>query len=88
MTALKYAHEIRSALPNSYVSDLYIDMHAFGKGHEDFYRKSSEIKTLFLMYGKNERPVIRERARTTTAACSSRSARSCRARRSRSRLTS
>jgi heterodisulfide reductase subunit A2 len=59
MTALKYAHEIRSAVPGCYVSDLYIDMHAFGKGHEDFYRKSSEIKTLFLMYGKNERPVIR-----------------------------
>jgi heterodisulfide reductase subunit A2 len=60
MTALKYAHEIRSAVPGCYVSDLYIDMHAFGKGHEDFYRKSSEIKTLFLMYGKNERPVIRK----------------------------
>ncbi|MBP2649015.1 MAG: CoB--CoM heterodisulfide reductase subunit, partial [Gemmatimonadetes bacterium] len=60
MTALKYAHEIRSAIPGCYVSDLYIDMHAFGKGHEDFYRKSSEIKTLFLMYGKNERPVIRK----------------------------
>jgi heterodisulfide reductase subunit A len=63
MTALKYAHEIRSAVPGCYVSDLYIDMHAFGKGHEDFYRQSSEIKTLFLMYGKNERPVIREAAK-------------------------
>ena len=35
-------------------------MHAFGKGHEDFYRKTSEVKTVFLMYGKNERPVIRK----------------------------
>jgi heterodisulfide reductase subunit A len=60
MTAMKYAHEIKSAIPNSYVSDLYIDMHAFGKGHEDFYRESSEVKTLFLMYGKNEHPVIRK----------------------------
>jgi heterodisulfide reductase subunit A len=60
MTALKYAHEIKSALPESYVSDIYIDMHAFGKGCEDFYKKSSEVKTLFLMYGKNERPVIRK----------------------------
>ncbi len=60
MTALKYAHEIKSALPNSYVSDIYIDMHAFGKGCEEFYKKSSEVKTLFLMYGKNERPVIRK----------------------------
>ena len=41
MTALKYVHEIKSAVPQCYVSDLYIDMHAFGKGHEDFYRKTS-----------------------------------------------
>jgi heterodisulfide reductase subunit A len=33
-------------------------MHAFGKGHEDFYRQSSEAKTLFLMYAKDDRPVI------------------------------
>lgn len=60
MTALKYAHEIKAAIPKAYVSDLYIDMHAFGKGHEDFYRHSSEVKTLFLMYGKDEHPVIRK----------------------------
>jgi heterodisulfide reductase subunit A-like polyferredoxin len=47
MTALKYAHEIKSAIPDCYISDIYIDMHAFGKGHEDFYLKSSEAKTLF-----------------------------------------
>jgi heterodisulfide reductase subunit A2 len=58
MTALKYAHEIKSANPDCYVSDIYIDMHAFGKGHEDFYRRSSEAKTLFLMYEKGDRPVI------------------------------
>jgi heterodisulfide reductase subunit A len=59
MTALKYAHEVKSALPRSYVSDVYIDMHAFGKGCEDFYRHSAEVKTLFLMYGKGEHPVVR-----------------------------
>ena len=58
MTALKYAHEIKSANPGCYISDVYIDMHAFGKGHEDFYRQSSEAKTLFLMYEKGDRPVI------------------------------
>lgn len=62
MTALKYAHEIKSALPKAYVQDLYIDMHAFGKGHEEFYRQSGEVKTLFLMYGKNEHPVIKKAA--------------------------
>jgi len=60
MTALKYAHEIKSAIPGSYVSDVYIDMHAFGKGHEDFYKRSSQVKTLFLMYAKNDMPVIRK----------------------------
>jgi heterodisulfide reductase subunit A len=60
MTALKYAHEIRSAVPTCYVGDLYIDMHAFGKGCEDFYRRSTEIKTMFLMYEKNHPPRIRE----------------------------
>ncbi len=44
------------------MSDIYIDMHAFGKGHEDFYRRGSEAKTLFLMYGKNDHPVIRKAA--------------------------
>ena len=36
-----------------------MDMHAFGKGCEDFYKKGAEVKTMFLMYGKNEHPVIR-----------------------------
>jgi heterodisulfide reductase subunit A2 len=60
MTALKYASEVKSAVPDCYVSDVYIDMHAFGKGHEDFYRQGSEAKTLFLMYAKNDYPVIRK----------------------------
>jgi len=59
MTALKYAQEVKSAIPSCYVSDLYIDMHAFGKGCEDFYKKGSEVKTMFLMFEKNEHPVIR-----------------------------
>ena len=58
MTALKYAHEMKSANPKCYVSDVYIDMNAFGKGHEDFYQQSSKAKTLFLMYDKENRPVI------------------------------
>ena len=60
MTALKYGHEIKSSIPDAYVTDIYVDMHAFGKGHEDFYRRSSEIKTMFLMFAKNDQPVIRK----------------------------
>jgi len=58
MTALKYGHEIKSTLPRCYVYDLYIDMHAFGKGCEDFYRRTSEMKTMFLMYEKGDLPRI------------------------------
>jgi heterodisulfide reductase subunit A len=60
MTALKYAHEVKAAVQGVYVSDVYVDMHAFGKGHEDFYRRSSEVKTLFLMYEKGDSPVVRK----------------------------
>ncbi|MBN2362068.1 MAG: CoB--CoM heterodisulfide reductase iron-sulfur subunit A family protein [Deltaproteobacteria bacterium] len=59
MTALKYAHEIKSMLPDAYVSDLYIDMHAFGKGCEDFYKSGAELHTMFLMYRKNQPPQVR-----------------------------
>jgi heterodisulfide reductase subunit A len=58
MTALKYGHEIKSAVPSCYVYDLYIDMHAFGKGCEDFYKRTAEMKTMFLMYGKGDFPRI------------------------------
>lgn len=58
MTALKFDHEIRAALPEARVLDLYIDMHAFGKGCEDFYRRSAELKTVFLMYAKGTTPLV------------------------------
>ena len=59
MSALKYTHEIKSAIPEAHITDLYIDMQAFGKGCEDFYRKSAEAKTVFLMFSKNQPPSIR-----------------------------
>ena len=49
----------RAALPDARVMDLYIDMHAFGKGCEDFYKRSARIKTMFLMYSKESPPEIR-----------------------------
>jgi len=59
MTALKYGHEIRAANPDCFIYDLYIDMHAFGKGMEDFYRRSAEMKTIFILNAKNSTPEIR-----------------------------
>jgi heterodisulfide reductase subunit A2 len=58
-SALKYGHAVKSAIPEARVTDLYIDIRAFGKGCEEFYKKSAEAKTMFLMYGKNELPAIR-----------------------------
>jgi heterodisulfide reductase subunit A len=61
-TGLKYAFEIKSALPAAHVSNLYSDMESFGKGCEDFYRKASEARTSFVMFAKNQLPVIRDAA--------------------------
>ncbi len=58
-TALKYANQVRSALPDSKICDLYADMRAYGKGCEEFYTASSGKDILFLMYDQqNELPRI------------------------------
>ena len=58
MSALKYGHQLRSALPGVFVTDLYTDMNAFGKGCEDFYRRSAEARTTFLMFDKHHPPTV------------------------------
>ncbi|MEW6718830.1 MAG: CoB--CoM heterodisulfide reductase iron-sulfur subunit A family protein [Thermodesulfobacteriota bacterium] len=59
MTALKYGHEIRSAVPGVKITNLYTDMNAFGKGCEEFYRRSAEKGTVFMMYDKWQRGKVR-----------------------------
>ena len=54
MTALKYANEVRSALPDSNIYQLYADMRAFGKGCEEFYTQTSRKDIMFLMYDQRE----------------------------------
>ncbi len=59
MTALKYANQVRAALPDSSVYEIYADMRAFGKGCEEFYEQSSRKNIMFLMYDQQgELPVI------------------------------
>ncbi len=58
MSALKYGHQIRSALPDARVTDVYTDMNAFGKGCEDLYRRSAEARTLFMMFDKHAPPTV------------------------------
>ncbi len=61
MTALKYANQVRSALPDSNIFDIYADMRAFGKGYEEFYTATSKRDIMFLMFDqKNDLPIIRK----------------------------
>jgi heterodisulfide reductase subunit A len=59
---LKYAFELKSALPDVKVSNLYTDMEAFGKGCEDFYLKAGAAGTSFMMFSKHQLPTIRAAA--------------------------
>jgi len=60
-TALKYANQLRSALPHAGIYDLYADMRAFGKGCEELYAKTSLRNIMFLMFDPKENlPLIME----------------------------
>lgn len=58
-TALKFTEEVKAALPHARVSSLYVDMRAFGKGYEALYKRSSEAKTTFFMFSKEDLPTVR-----------------------------
>jgi heterodisulfide reductase subunit A len=58
-SALKYVHQLKSALPDAYVSDLYTDMSAFAKGCEDLYRRAAEAHATFLAFDKRDPPTVR-----------------------------
>ncbi|MBL7110665.1 MAG: CoB--CoM heterodisulfide reductase iron-sulfur subunit A family protein [Bacteroidales bacterium] len=50
MTALKYANQIKSELPDSNIYEIYSDMRVFGKGCEELYTKSSRKNIKFFMF--------------------------------------
>ena len=61
MTALKYANQIRSALPKSHIYDIYADMRAFGKGCEELYSLTSRKNVMFLSFDqKGGGPLIKQ----------------------------
>jgi heterodisulfide reductase subunit A len=63
MTALKYANQIRSTLPNSHIFDIYADMRAFGKGCEELYTLTSRKNVIFLSFDqKKDLPQIKQAA--------------------------
>ncbi len=53
-TALKYANQIRSALPLANIYNLYADIRAFGKGCEELYTKTSRKEIMFLMFDQQK----------------------------------
>ncbi len=61
MTALKYANQLRSALPEANVYEAYADMMAFGKGCEELYLATSRKNVTFLLFDqKDSLPKIRK----------------------------
>ena len=61
MVALKFVHQIRAALPSTNIFEVYADMRAYGKGHEEFYALTTHKQIIFLMYDQQEQlPLIRE----------------------------
>ena len=61
MTALKYANQLRSALPEANIYEAYADMMAFGKGCEELYLATSRKNVTFLMFDqKDNLPKIRK----------------------------
>jgi heterodisulfide reductase subunit A len=59
-TGLKFAFQVKSALPHAHVANLYSDMESFGKGCEELYLQASEAGTTFVMFDKKQLPVVRE----------------------------
>ncbi len=60
MVALKFTRQIRSALPDAHIYDLYTDMRSFGKGCEEMYTDTSKDNIMFLMYDKEDLPEIKK----------------------------
>jgi heterodisulfide reductase subunit A len=61
MSALKYANQIRSALPESNIYDIYADMRAFGKGCEELYTITSRKGVMFLMFDQRAQlPIVKD----------------------------
>ncbi len=60
MTAIKYSNQIRSALPDTNIYEIYADMRTFGKGCEELYAKTAKQGTMFLMFDQqNNIPLIK-----------------------------
>lgn len=48
MYALKFSHLVREKVPDAKVYELYIDMRAYGKGYEEFYKRCLKEDVIFI----------------------------------------
>ena len=48
--AIKYANQLKTALPDANIFNIYSDIRTFGKGCEEMYTATSKDKVLFLKY--------------------------------------
>lgn len=61
MSGLKYANQLRAALPSAHIYDIYSDMRAFGKQCEELYTKTSRKNVMFLTFDqRNGLPVVKK----------------------------
>jgi len=56
--ALRSACELRSRFPEINVFEFYRDIRTYGRGHEDYYEKASDLEVLFFRFLPEERPVV------------------------------
>jgi heterodisulfide reductase subunit A len=54
MIAMKYANQLRSAIPDAQIFDIYADMRAFGKDCEEFYLQTGRRNVLFLNFDQQK----------------------------------
>jgi len=54
MTALKYANQLRSALPDSNIYQVYSDMRAIGKACEELYTSTAGRDVMFLSFDQQD----------------------------------
>lgn len=52
--AVKFANQIRSAIPESNIYDIYADMRTFGKGCEELYTSTSRRDVMFLVFDQEK----------------------------------
>jgi heterodisulfide reductase subunit A len=54
MLGLKYANQLKTALPDSNVYEIYADMRSFGKGCEELYESTARRGIMFLNFDQRE----------------------------------